>query len=1157
MQSILWDSIKRVRLARARRMRMTAIVLALSLIVSLDVFWVLRQPGWTLAGDADCMITEHSHDELCMNGESICTLEEHVHSIECYCDPTADVETQLDWQQMFAAFPYTDNLREDLVAIAKTQVGYTESSLNFEIGSDGVRRGYTRYGARYGTPYRDWSASFVSFCLDYARADSEEFPRNTGAASMAELWKTLGKYIDAGEYTPLPGDLVFLDNNSVGIISEVFSSSFNVIRGDMDGAVTTELMLINDAAIIGFGITEDSYTPPEEDEAPKETEGTEEAEIPEERDEAITYPTEYEREVLLDISHGPAMFIIEGSAPLAAEIGFYALRNTRAITELLPYLEAHGGNYFFTLLDFSNQELPKDENGNYIATANEGYKMTISFTSPEGFLPGTYQYQIPNGLMVDGGEGNFILKDGTNVGSWTVTDTGLITLYFNDQMNSRTDITISSTLGIHFPEQEDPIDFDGLISVKVEKPPQQNFPTALNKWGSQDANDPGKIRWQIEITGRADSTIPGNILSDQVYWGEWSKTHRYTQSDIDAGLHFGAQDPNGGWHNWTVSADDPRLIWDEMGWSYKMPQSVVCDYCGEIELGNEGWIYYVDYTSTPDPLNSSGTFGYENIARIDGQERWGWANFTHGEIDAEIIKNGTFVSDGASGYFLWEIQAIIPGRPENKRAEYSWFFMDEMKLLDDNDTPIGHVHNDVNLSTVTATYNGSIIEVPRIQDATEEDMFAWDNTWTSEDGAHTRTINILSRCQCTQNTCRWGTCGEYWYQDDAGNWQSTREFCQCWTETQNMTFTFVYKTTDTSMIEQYGLLGYKLNNFTQLYYMPDGQLGTRVDFDDASVTIPNLFKKELDQSFDGYTANYKVTVNEAKLNLTNGSPLTIHDVMSNTLAYISGSLVITAEDAAGNTYTLQQGTDYTVEYDGTGNHTDAQGKEVHVLDIVILHPQPVMYLLDYDTTLIMPDHVTEGIKYSNSATITLWGENISDTSTEKVYAEINIAAKNFKVEMFKSSSLTGEPLGGATFGLFNEAGGLISTEVTKDNGQLSFQTNIIEGIILREHQLYYMQELKAPPGYQLDDTKYWFCFCDKTGDSCDVCVELIGDRDAARIPSEEIGRVYITNDLISYDLPATGGMGTHPFILVGVMLILTPLVYEFIRRRKRERRDTG
>ena len=1181
MQDILVRSLKRLKHTRVRRMRMTAILLVLSLVVSLDVFWILRQPGLTLAGDADCRITEHTHDDTCQNEEITCDIAEHIHTIDCYSDENADVESQLDWQKMFGNYPFTDDLRENLVGIAKTQVGYTESARNFKVDDNGKRHGYTRYGAWYGAPYQDWSAMFVSFCLHYAKADDKEFPGNTGISSMAELWKARGKYADAGTYEPVPGDLVFFRNNTAGIVSEVQGGTIYVIRGDVDQAVRSDSIALNDRSITGWGRMEAVVEIPAEvteteppTEAPEtepavsepvetEAEETDAAETdhteppPTEETPGATAPVEPEevrKEELLDISRGPAFFILEGGEPMP-EVQRFSLWSTRSVTELLPYLEANGGSYFFTLLDFENHELPKDENGNYVAEANNGYKLTITFNSPEGFLPGTYQYQIPNGLLVDGGEGTFVLKDGTNVGSWVVTDTGLITLVFNEHMNSRTDITISATLGIHFPEQEEPIDFDGLITVKVEPPAQQESPTVLSKWGA--ANTPaGKINWTVRIDGHADSQIPGNILTDQTNLSDWSRPHSYTESDIAGGISFGVSDPNGGWHNWHVSADDPHLIWDENGWSYKIPKTVICDYCGELELGNEGWIYLINYTSTPTQLNTPGTFDYENKATVDGQTAWGWSNFTHGTIEAEISKTGSFVSDAGGGAFLWEVQATIPGRPEGQKAEYSWFIMDEMRLQDENGSTIGRVQNDINLARVMATYNGGTIQVPRIQDATDQDMFAWDNSWSAtEDGiSHTRTINLLSRCQCTPETCHWESCGEYWFQKDDGTWV-TNGFCQCWTENQNMTFFFVYETTDMAMIEGYGSLGYQINNQAQLYYMPGDSV--RVADDDATVTIPNLFEKKLTHDFDGYTANYKVTINESKLVLTNGTPLYIHDAMTKTLAYISGSLVITAEDVNGNVTTLQQGIDYTVEYDGTGNQTDAQGKEIHVLDIVILHPQPVMYTLDYDTTLIIPEHVTEGIKYSNSATITLWGESIKDTAVEKVYADINIAAKNYRVEMFKSSANTGELLPGATFGLFNENGGLIATDITDANGKLLFQTNIIQGIILREHIPYYMQERKAPPGYSLDDTKYWFCFCDNTEETCAVCDEILAGLDAVRIPFEQIGKLYITNEIMYYNLPETGGSGIQPIILVSGLFVAAPLVYLSIPRRKRGRRGVG
>jgi uncharacterized surface anchored protein len=279
--------------------------------------------------------------------------------------------------------------------------------------------------------------------------------------------------------------------------------------------------------------------------------------------------------------------------------------------------------------------------------------------------------------------------------------------------------------------------------------------------------------------------------------------------------------------------------------------------------------------------------------------------------------------------------------------------------------------------------------------------------------------------------------------------------------------------------------------------------------------------------------------------------------MTQTLAFISGSLVITAEDTAGNRTTLRQDADYTVTYDGTGDVTDDNGSPVHVLDIVILHPQPVMYILDYDATLIIPPGTTQAVKYNNSATVTIWGKDISTESDEKVYADINIAARTYRMEMHKKDSVTGEPLPGATFGLFNKQGGLITSGITDAEGKLPFETNIIQGIILREHVLYYMQELKAPQGYRLDDTKYWFCFCNHMGQNCATCDQLLAGYDGLRVPFDQIGKVHVVNELMIYDLPATGGCGVYPILWASAACIVTPFILGFIQRRKRERRGVG
>ena len=110
-----------------------------------------------------------------------------------------------------------------------------------------------------------------------------------------------------------------------------------------------------------------------------------------------------------------------------------------------------------------------------------------------------------------------------------------------------------------------------------------------------------------------------------------------------------------------------------------------------------------------------------------------------------------------------------------------------------------------------------------------------------------------------------------------------------------------------------------------------------------------------------------------------------------------------------------------------------------------------------------------------------------------------------------------------------------------------------------EHELYYMQELKAPPGYQLEDTKHWFCFCDKDSSVtyCAECEQVIADSGAQRIPDKEKGEFTAANELMKYSLPATGGSGIYPLVMLSVTFIVTPLVYGFISRRKQERRGDG
>ena len=211
----------------------------------------------------------HTHTALCYGTwELTCGLEEHTHSLDCYSDPTADVETEEQWKRTFADVKLTGEWRQDVIAIAKTQLGYTESSENYAVGENGSLHGYTRYGDWYGSPYGDWSAMFVSFCIHYANVKGMPLDGD------CQTWISELQKEDVNLYSPahaeesrLPsvGDLIFFDRDDdgqpdrVGLVAELIPETENspakvkTIEGDAPKQVQYVTSELDDSAVLGIG----------------------------------------------------------------------------------------------------------------------------------------------------------------------------------------------------------------------------------------------------------------------------------------------------------------------------------------------------------------------------------------------------------------------------------------------------------------------------------------------------------------------------------------------------------------------------------------------------------------------------------------------------------------------------------------------------------------------------------------------------------------------------------------------------------------------------------------------------------------------------------------------------------------------------------------
>lgn len=204
-----------------------------------------------------CGKEPHTHGEDCRDeqGELTCTLEEHTHGLACYADPTADVETAEIWEQTFGDVTLTGDWRLDALAIARSQLGYAESTKNYVLAEDGqTLMGYTRYGAWQGTPYDEWNAPFLAFCLHYAEV--EDVPPAGDWGGWATAWPEA--FRTPKDYTPAAGDLVLFDRDGdgtadrVAIVAEVTEGGFTAIEGNAEHAVGQRAYETADSGILGY-----------------------------------------------------------------------------------------------------------------------------------------------------------------------------------------------------------------------------------------------------------------------------------------------------------------------------------------------------------------------------------------------------------------------------------------------------------------------------------------------------------------------------------------------------------------------------------------------------------------------------------------------------------------------------------------------------------------------------------------------------------------------------------------------------------------------------------------------------------------------------------------------------------------------------------------
>ena len=207
----------------------------------------------------------HHHTDACYEEVLVCPLPEHHHTVSCLSDTSADLETPEEWQAANADAVITGEWNEDLLSVAKTQLGYEQSEKNFEIDpADGVTlRYYSRYGQSYGNAYGEWDVMFLAYCLKYAEIPQSAIPQEASVLALRSSMSGMDWLLEEDGSAAQPGDIVIYNKYVTRTVA--VDSSADSAEPDLDDLFSVDTEFENSADLEGSGVSAPDAAPSADD----------------------------------------------------------------------------------------------------------------------------------------------------------------------------------------------------------------------------------------------------------------------------------------------------------------------------------------------------------------------------------------------------------------------------------------------------------------------------------------------------------------------------------------------------------------------------------------------------------------------------------------------------------------------------------------------------------------------------------------------------------------------------------------------------------------------------------------------------------------------------------------------------------------------------
>ena len=491
----------------------------------------------------------HHHTDACYEEVLVCGLPEHHHTVNCLSDPLADVEDEETWSAKTNVV-LTGAWADDLIAVAKSQLGYQQSERNFQLDDEDQTtvRHYTRYGAWYGNAYGAWDVMFLSYCLNYANVPQTMVPQRAGVQALRSDLRGSEWLKAAAEVELVPGDIVFYNNittetvaveedapqimndsadadiallslepaaaepqteertvstETVGIVSDVEADTgtLTVISGDVDGKVAEVSLRADEITdVIDLAAAHKA----QEEDRPAAGDISHE-ELGEQESALVIWPISEE-----ELAQYPMM--------LSAELDETDAAGNQALTVTKVTFQKREGNNW-----------PDIQEGATVKEDDE-IRMYVDFTlAPNTFpqLPGTVYYQLPGGLKLEKPITNGVIRDPSNVtndqkgepvGSYTIDKDGEVALTFEkDKINPANAFngTLMFTARANYSSsQNGEITFGNNIKLQIQKPDPdlgditKGFAEKV-MWSDEEGNF--YIHWKVTVPTKNGSGGPVDI----------------------------------------------------------------------------------------------------------------------------------------------------------------------------------------------------------------------------------------------------------------------------------------------------------------------------------------------------------------------------------------------------------------------------------------------------------------------------------------------------------------------------------------------------------------------------------------------------------------------------------------------------------------------